>query len=91
MGLPWHLDKDHPLPPAGLPSLSHVHPVGSVQGSPSLGGCLSDQLGLEGVDDSHVPTPVQFGIRTSAGLASVPGSRDLSSLVAPKQTVWVTA
>ena len=44
MGLPWHLDKDHPLPPAGLPSLSHVPPVGSVQGSvqgsASPGGCL---------------------------------------------------
>jgi hypothetical protein len=45
LGLPWHLNKDHPLPPAGLPSLSHVPPVGSVQGSASLGGCLSDQRG----------------------------------------------
>ena len=48
--LPWHGDKDHPLPPAGLTSLSHLPVVGSVQGSASLGGCLSDQLGLEGVD-----------------------------------------
>ena len=48
--LPWHGDKDHPLPPAGLTSLSHLPVVGSFQGSVSLGGCLSDQLGLEGVD-----------------------------------------
>ena len=57
-GLPWHRDKDHPLPPAGLTSLSHLPVVGSVQGSASLGGCLSDQLGLEGVDDSHVQSCV---------------------------------
>ena len=35
---------------ASLTSLNHLPVVGSFQGSVSLGGCLSDQLGLEGVD-----------------------------------------
>ena len=86
--LPGHGDEGDPLPPTGLTSLVHLPGESSLQGSSSRGGCLPDQPSLEGVDVS-LP-PVQCGMRTSPGLAWVSGSRDLSSLVAPRQAVWVT-
>ena len=65
--------EHHPLQPAGLGRLVHLPVVGHLQSMARVGGSLSHQVGLEGVDDGDIQGSVSATCPVGKQNISSPG------------------